>query len=462
MPQPYDYSLNVPNPAEALTRGLQTGVQLGEVQAQSQLRNQQAQALQAQAQRRQQFQQALGGLGANPSAKQISGLLVQFPEMNDLLKESYDRLNKEEQVERVSQASQVYSATLAGDNDLAVKQLNEYAAAYRNAGREADAKALEDSAKLFETNPEAAEISVASWLSVAQGADKFAENFAKQQADRLARAKEGAELTIKEKQAEQEAVKSKFAEQLAQSQLNLNEAQVRNLAMEPEFKRANLELLTLQAQYARETNALKREELAGKIEDRTLAREEKARLRVEGARAGAASIDNTINNIDRLLKSPGLNDVVGSLEGKPGYPNTLAALVGATNFTGLFTSSADERADAISALDSIQSQIFISTLQQLKASGPSGLGSLTEKEGDRLIAGLQSLSRQQSEGKFRENVTEVKRLLLKSRDGLEKSYGQPRTTPDTPAAASDPDSDEVNASVAAANSAAANNGTARY
>ncbi len=437
MPQPYNYSLNVPNPASALTQGLQTGVEFGNVRAQVELRNQQAAQLQAQTQRRQQFQQALGALSSNPSAKQLTTLLVQYPEMSDMLKEGYTRLSAEEQKERTSQASSVYSAVLAGDNDLAKEQLTEYATAYRNAGREEDAKALEAKIKLIDLHPEAAERGISLWLANAMGPEKFAETFGKLQDQRRATATEKADLTIKEKQAEQEVVKSKWAERLAQQQVNLNDAQLRNLAIEPEFKRANLRILTLQADLAKETNALKKQELQGKLEDAQIARDEKVRTRIADARTGAASIDNLLNTAEELLRTPigVVRDVTGTVDSK-------------------LPTFGEEEAAFEEKLETLSSQAFLSQIPTLK-----GMGALSNAEGEQLRKALTNLSTRQGQKALFKNLQEAQRLMLKARESLTTKYGVDLGTPDTPNAALDPNSPELDALVRGANTGGA---TGRY
>ncbi len=440
MPQPYNYSLNVPNPADALTKGLQTGVQIGEVQAQTQARNAATQAAQAKAARQQEFQQALTSVGKDPSAKQLSGLLVQFPEMSNLFKESYDQLDKTEQQERTSQASSVYSAVLAGDNDLAKKQLGEYAAAYRNAGREDDAKALEAKAKLIDLHPEAAEKGISLWLAQAMGPEKFAETFGKLQDDRRKTATEGADLTKAEAEAQSAVVKSKWAESDAVRAANLSDQQLLNLQLEPEFKRANLRILTLQAQQAKETNTLKREELQSKLDDAQLARDEKLRTRVDAARTGAADLDSFISSIDDVLKQPtgffsGANSATG-----PVFSKVLTL---------------DSRtSDYEEMIQGLGSKAFLTKIASLRGTGP-----ISNIEGEKAQKALANLDLRQSLPQLVKNLNIARDAVLKMRGEIETRYGVPTSTPDTPAAALDPNGDDTNALVRAAQSGGS---TARY
>ncbi|GAF80283.1 unnamed protein product, partial [marine sediment metagenome] len=92
------------------------------------------------------------------------------------------------------------------------------------------------------------------------------------------------------------------------------------------------------------------------------------------------------------------------------------------------------RADAIADLENIQSQSFLNNLMEAKAKGAT-FGSLTEREGDRLIGYVKNLKTKQSEKQFRSNLSELKRLLLKSRANTARKFGIPEPIPDTPEAA---------------------------
>jgi len=318
MADPYNYTLNVPNPAQSFMGGVQAGAGVAEMQAQRQQRDAAAQAAQDKATRSQQFQQALVGLGATPSAKQLSQLLVQFPEMSEIYKESYARLNDQEKQERLSQANTVYSAALSGDTELAKKYLQEYATAYRNSGREDDAKVLEAKAKLLESHPELTTNVLGSYLAEVQGPEKFAEAYSKQLDDRRKEALQKSDLTIKEKQAIQESVRAKYAESAAAQEAAERGLRIEGLAQDKDIKRANLAVLTAQAAYDKETNSLKKQELEGKLADAQAARDEKTRARtaqLETARGANADLREITND---LLNVPAgvLEDVTGPIDSR--------------------------------------------------------------------------------------------------------------------------------------------------
>jgi hypothetical protein len=97
----------------------------------------------------------------------------------------------------------------------------------------------------------------------------------------------------------------------------------------------------------------------------------------------------------------------------------------------IFGGDADKRADAIADIETIQSQAFVNNLIEAKKSGAT-FGSLDKNEGEKLVSYVVNLKRAQSEQQFIDNLREVQRLLLKSRDNLSTQYGVPNNIPDRP------------------------------
>jgi hypothetical protein len=133
-----------------------------------------------------------------------------------------------------------------------------------------------------------------------------------------------------------------------------------------------------------------------------------------------------MNTIARIKTLPGVREVVGSLEGQRFYPTQVAAVANTLN---PFTSSGDDRADAIALIDTLGSQAFLAQIPSIK-----GMGALSNAEGEKLQSAFQNLGRAQSEKQFNATLDEATRLLMKAREGLSKSTGVPLPKPDTPAA----------------------------
>ena len=97
--------------------------------------------------------------------------MVQFPSAAENLKKSLDAMAPAEKRERESQLLSTVSAINMKKPDIAIKGLVDKAAAYRQAGREKDAVALESVADLIKTDPTNAQFTLNSQLAAWLGPD---------------------------------------------------------------------------------------------------------------------------------------------------------------------------------------------------------------------------------------------------------------------------------------------------
>jgi hypothetical protein len=424
--QPNNYMPNVQDPTQAMTGavGLATNV----------LQLKQAKLQMAQAQSnidlQHQMNSDLAKASESRSPAAVAQLIVKYPQLSENLKRGYDALGSEQQKSKVNMASQVYASLLGGDNETAANQLKDYASAYRNSGMTQDADAADSLAQIVQLHPEHAQTTAGIYLASAMGPDKFQETFGKLESERRERALEPSKLTEAQSAAREAATKANFAESNAVMDLQKKGWDIYKIQEDAGIAKENNRIAAMNAAANRETNELKRQELQDKLKDAQAARDQKVRDTAASVETSRGTIDNSLSTIDRVLSNPNLNDVVGSLEGSALYPHMLS----------------DESQNAIADIETLKSQQFMNQLLSLKnasATGASGLGALSEKEGERLINGVQSLSRKQGEGQFTANLKEVQRLLLKSRKGLVDKYGVPDTIPDTPNA--NPSADEIDA-----------------
>lgn len=196
MNQPFNYTLSVPNPAEAVTAGLQQGVQLAgmmertdAMEAQRQQTLIENQALQAKAQRTQQFQQELGKFGAEGfSAKGLNELMLKYPEAVEQLKTPYANLSTQERETKVAEIQPIVAALNAGDRITAGELLNGQVEALRNTGktREADAADVQKNLVLY-GDLNAAQTSLNTAVAMAMGPEKYNETFGKLEDERRKR-----------------------------------------------------------------------------------------------------------------------------------------------------------------------------------------------------------------------------------------------------------------------------------
>lgn len=430
MAQPFNYSINVPDPSSSVMGGVQNALGIAKMVSQRNLAEQQSLDLKNKREQQAQMQADLGTLAANPTPSALASMMVKYPTLSENFKRTYDVLSNEQKGARLDQATQVYAALESGRPEIAQQYLVDQAVAHRNSGQEKDAKVLEDLATLIKESPDTAKTSTGLFLASTMGPDKFAETFTKLQAEQRDAAMAPAKLTEAQARAQKAAVDARFAESMAVQDLNKKGWDIAKIQNDMAVSRDNSKIAALNANLRRETNDLKRAEIGQKLEDAKLKRDKNVRERAAEISSARSGIDNSISTIDRLVSNPELDNILGSVEGSSFYPTTLAGLVSPTG-------DSDKRADAVADLETIQSQSFLNNLMEAKSKGAT-FGALTEKEGDRLTGYVQSLKTKQSEKQFRDNLSEMQRLLLKSRANLSEKYGVPDTIPDTPAAQPSP------------------------
>lgn len=221
MAQPFDFRLQLPDPANAVTAGLQQGVQLGGMMeradllaAQKQQTLLENQALQAKAQRAREFQGELGKLGAEGfSAKALNELMIKYPEAVEQLKTPFANLSAQEREAKVAEVMPIVSAINAGDRITAGDLLDRQVEALRNAGktREADAAEVQKNLVLY-GDLNAAQTSLNTSVAMAMGPEKYNETFGKQEDERRKRMLEESTNLKEYSDAKIAEAKAKFAE----------------------------------------------------------------------------------------------------------------------------------------------------------------------------------------------------------------------------------------------------------
>lgn len=419
MVQPINYSLNLPDPTENLMRSIQ--IAGGVNQLKSQRANQEA------AQQNQiRLQKDLAQLGVNPTPAALAQIMTRHPQMSEQFNRVYGVLDAEQQKSRVSQASQIYAALDADQPEVAQNLLQDQAKAYRNSGLEKEAKALDDLMEVVKLSPETARTTAGLFLASAMGPDKFTETFTKLEADRRSRQLEESDLTEAEAKAYQAAVDADFADSNAAADLHRKGWDITKIQSDIDVARENKKIAALNAQLKREQNQLKRDELQVKVAEMQRKRDDAVRAKVADAEAARGNIDNMLNNVDRILQLPvgTIDDSVGAWDG---------SWIG-----GVIDTFDQDVQNFKSLMENLDAQAFLAQVPQMK-----GLGALSENEGKKLGAALQSFNTKQSEKQFIANLKETQRLMLKARENLATRYGIPDTIADTPA--SEPTPQEIDA-----------------
>ena len=416
MPQPNDYSgaFAPVEPSQALLSGIQSGVGLQNLRVQQQ---QQQAALTAQQAR----SDAFARLASNPNrtADDWAQAMTLMPDMSEHFKRAWEVQNTAQQQATVGEMSQVAAALMLGKPEAAAAILTNRIKALENGGPPDQLQGAKSMLAMIQADPKFALGMTMAKLRANPAAKDVVENIVKLNKDARDEAAAPAELRQKEADAKKAEVGAKFAE--VGALLDLKEKGWRITAIQEDIdikKQAN-RIAAMNAATAREGNALKREELTLQIQAARQKLDDAVRTKAADIESARSSIDNLINTADKILgvhkKDPG---TVESAHGP---------------LSSRMPTASQSTADYEAMVETLGSQTFIAQIPAMK-----GTGALSEREGDKLQASLQSLSLKQSPASMKAAVEEVQRLMLKSRKNLTTRYGVPETVPDTPAVDASP------------------------
>lgn len=415
--QPLNYTLNVPNPAEAVTAGLQQGVQLASmmeradaIAAQRQQTQVETQLMQAKAQREQAQRDAIAAYYDTPPEKRTAAMFERIQatapkEVAENMRASFDALTKEQQRQKLLTGAQVFSALRSGDRETANTILRQQADAARNAGDEAGARAFENAAEMAAIAPDQAELFVGTSLAALPGGKEFLENVSKQ-----------SEMRTKEAMAPGQIAKAiaegKTAEIIANTEQKMRDAEIALKGAQTTSAKASAgasyasakktlrEIKRIDALEPGEVRKLAAE--ADKLEAE--AREKRGEMSAQGAVDAGQRVLDTV----ALLRGD-TKDAQGNVQrGNFGIIKRIAGPI-----TGRAPTLTGPSSDAENAIATLKDQVFLSQIKQMK-----GMGALSEKEGDRLASSIANLSLTQSPERLQKNIEYIEQTMAK---GMERA-----------------------------------------
>ena len=242
---PINYSVDVQSPFEAALGGFKIGAAGAEIQAQQKKRDLEIQA----AQQAQQRQTELADLFKNPNATSADyERVVAFlpKDQAAIVTGGFERKTKAQQETDLRMGAEVYSAIKSGQPDIAMQMLTDQAAAFRNSGREQEAKAAEASAKAIELNPTMAQTTVGLYMAKLPGGPGYLEAADKALTTIRAEAKAPSELS-------EQVAKSALAVQNAANAVATAPDDVAKAKAQREFEQAKAEKEAVEAKYAERT-----------------------------------------------------------------------------------------------------------------------------------------------------------------------------------------------------------------
>lgn len=246
---PIDYSStfnNVPDPTQAFTQGIQSGLA-----TQQSLLQQQVQR--AQFARMQQMQQTAMNVAQNPTPTRIAQFAMAFPEVSEQTKRAFDMYQPAQQQAHLKALTPVYAAAQGGRPDIAAQLLEQQAQGFENSGQAQDAQEARTMAQLLRTSPQHGTLMLGTNLAGILGPEKFGQTFkdlgseSREQGLFPAKVQES-QAAADVKTAEAAAAPSKIAADIAnvQSQVTQRAGQLAldrdKLATETQLKREELAL----------------------------------------------------------------------------------------------------------------------------------------------------------------------------------------------------------------------------
>ena len=168
---------------------------------------------------------------------------------------------------------------------------------------------------------------------------------------------------------------------------------------EANLRRDEIKERNIERSLKRETNTIKKEELQIKLDETKRKNVQAKKDRDFNANNAVTTTSNTIDTIDRMLASGGLESAAG--------------------FQANFPTIAGSEASGFEAmLDTLQSQAFLGEIEKMK-----GLGALSESEGKKLAQSIGSLTINQPDELLRSELTRIKGAMELARDKLKAKFG---------------------------------------
>ena len=414
--QPFNYNIQAPDYSGMISSALQMKGQVAQnnvYEAQAQKIDLERQALVKKQQDDAVKQQELIELSKNPSSKAVQEFILRRPEVAEQFKASFDSMSDNERRASTEVQFALKSALESNRPDLATSDLDRRMEAAKNSG---DAVALEKLSmlkNLVVANPDAALLQSNAFLASTMDPEKFASMEKTRGEESRSKEMQPSVLKESEAKAEKAAVVAKFAESDAAMELQKKGWDIKKIQNDMQVSRQNVAIAAQNAAVSRANSETSRMEAQIKLQDLIQKRDGVVREKTAEVDSARASIDNMLNTADRILKTP--MGVVGSAAGP---------------LSARLPTLSQSTADFESLIENLDAQSFIAQIPNMK-----GTGALSDAEGKKLAAALQSFSLRQSPEQLLSNVKEAQRIMLDSRKRLASKYGVPDTVPNTPAAA---------------------------
>lgn len=385
---PIDYSINVQTPFQAALQGYAGGTAIRD----DQLKQQQQQAALAMQQKQQQL---LGNLATkpNPTADDYASVMTQIPALAENLQKAWSTRNTAQQQSHASDLLQWGAAIKSGKPEIAANQMLQRADSMDQGGTPTpESQALRTQAQIVKDHPEFSLGQIQALLSANPNGKEAATALSSFGAEQRANEQAPAELATKQAEARIKGVQAGAAPETTA----LANA---NVASQIEDRKAGQRIAELNVQIGQANSETQRGQLV--LERDKLVQEQA--LKQQGVSQATQDQLDTYNQslatVQAVKNHPGLQTVL-----KLGGPGSLSGKI-----AGLIPGT--DRKDLEGIVDTLKSQQFLAGVKQL-----SGMGALSNAEGEKIGSAVASLNLDQSPGAFKNALGVIETNLQRAQN----------------------------------------------
>ena len=424
MAQPYDYTLNVPNPMQAFNQAFKVGADQRIVLEQAAAREQAAKMQEEGNRLAMEYFETPADQRSYDQVLQISMYNKPFA---DMAQKSFDILSEQQQQSAFTDATQIHSAlrnVLAGETDFEILDQILDRRIQATKGNPGLNKMWSDAREIARTNPEGAELMVATRIAALPGGkDYFATMKTRGEEARAAQLQPG---KIQENKLQVEKLQDEIKFNQYEGFINLAENGVDVVSMVAAEAPIRKDLQEISKRQKQLNAAQRRKDqatitnLEQQIQERQDAVQEKAQAKIQEQKVQMLASEDLLRKSTEILDAALEKDARGNYkkdeEGNYIVNATARAALGPVD-QFLFTAQS-EVADFEEDVGVLAAQIYLDKVKLMRGTGP-----LSDREGAKLESAAESLSLRQSPQKFITNVMSIRDLSQRNQELTKQKYG---------------------------------------
>ncbi len=424
MAQPYDYSLNIPSPLQAFGQAFNVG-------AAGQKAKEARQARELALQRQEEGNTLVNEYFETPADQRTYDQALRIgmynPQFAELAQKQFDALSEQQQQSAFTDATQIHSAlrnVLAGETDFEILDQILDRRIQATKGNPGLNKMWSDAREIARTNPEGAELMVATRIAALPGGkDYFATMKTRGEEARAAQLQPG---KIQENKLQVEKLQDEIKFNQYEGFINLAENGVDVVSMVAAEAPIRKDLQEISKRQKQLNAAQRRKDqatitnLEQQIQERQDAVQEKAQAKIQEQKVQMLASEDLLRKSTEILDAALEKDARGNYkkdeEGNYIVNATARAALGPVD-QFLFTAQS-EVADFEEDVGVLAAQIYLDKVKLMRGTGP-----LSDREGAKLESAAESLSLRQSPQKFITNVMSIRDLSQRNQELTKQKYG---------------------------------------